>query len=70
MLPDNVMFREGDKFMWDGELYETREAAEAKQKEYEAHDFETQLVEREGKFLVYSRRVVTEIVLEGEAPLG
>ena len=70
MQPENVMFREGDKFMWDGELYETHEAAEAKQKEYEDHGFETQLVEQGGKFLVYTRRVVTEIVLEGEAPLG
>jgi len=68
--PNNVMFFEGDKFMWDEELYETHEAAEAKQKEYADHDFETQLVQQEGKFLVYSRRVVTEIVLEGEAPLG
>jgi hypothetical protein len=64
------MFREGDKFMWDGELYEAHEAAEAKQKEYAANGFETQLVEAEGKSLVYTRRVVTEIVLEGEAPLG
>lgn len=70
MQPDNVMFREGDKFMWDGELYQTHEAAEAKQKEYADHDFETQLVEGEGEVLVYSRRVVTEIVLEGEVPLG
>ena len=64
------MFREGDKLMWDGEVYETHEAAEANRKEYADHDFETQLVEGEGKFLVYSRRVVTEIVLEGDAPLG
>jgi hypothetical protein len=64
------MFREGNKFMWDGEFYETHEAAEAKLKEYEANDFETQLVEQGGRFLVYTRRVVTEIVLEGEAPLG
>jgi len=68
--PNNVLFREGDKLMWDSEVYETHEAAEAKQKEYEANNFETQLVEGEGDFLVYSRRVVTEIVLEGEAPLG
>jgi len=64
------MFREGDKLMWDGELYETPGAAEAKRKEYADHDFETQLVEGESKSLVYSRRVVTEIVLEDEAPLG
>jgi len=56
--------------MWDSEVYETHEAAEAKQKEYEANNFETQLVEGEGDFLVYSRRVVTEIVLEGDASLG
>ena len=70
MQPDNVMFREGDKFMWDGEVYETHEAAEEKRKECADHDFETQLVQQEGQFLVYTRRVVTEIVLEGEAPLG
>lgn len=70
MQPNSVMFCQGDKFMWDGELYQTHEAAEAKRKEYADHDFETQLVQQEGEFLVYSRRVVTEIVLEGEAPLG
>jgi len=68
--PNSVMFCQGDKFMWDGELYETHEAAEVKRKKYADHDFETQLVQQEGKFLVYSRRVVTEIVLEGVAPLG
>ena len=70
MQPDNVMFHEGDKFMWDGELYESHEGAEAKQKEYEANGFQTRFVEDGGKLLVYTRRVVTEIVLEGEAPLG
>ena len=70
MQPDSAMFHESEKFMWDGELYETHEEAEAKQEEYEANDFETHLVKGEGAFLVYSRRVVTEIVLEGEAPLG
>jgi hypothetical protein len=56
--------------MWDGALYETRESAEAAQCEYEGSAFETRLVEEQGAFLVYSRRLVTEIVLEGEAPLG
>lgn len=70
MEPENVRFPEGDKYMWDGAVYETREAAEAKKKEYEGQDFETQLVQHEDKFLVYTRRVVTEIVLEGEAPVG
>jgi hypothetical protein len=31
--------------------------------------FEVELVEEESKYLLYTRRVVTEIVLEGEAPV-
>lgn len=70
MQPDIAVFRDESKFMWDGALYETLESAVAVQREYEGNGFETRLVEEQGTFLVYSRRVVTEIVLEGEAPLG
>jgi hypothetical protein len=69
MTVPEVLWVEGDKYMWDGLLYETKEAAEAKKAEYEAQDFETELVKENSKFLVYTRRVVTEIVLEGEAPI-
>ncbi len=31
---------------------------------YEKDRFETRLVEEDGNFLVYTRRIVTEIVLE------
>lgn len=68
MEVDSVRYVDKDKYLWDGAIYETREEAEAKKGEYEANNFQTQLFEQEGKFLVYSRRVVTEIVLEGEAP--
>jgi hypothetical protein len=38
--------------------------------EYEKEGFETRLFKEERKFLVYTRRVVTEIVLEeGGQPL-
>jgi len=70
MQPDIAMFDGGAKFMWDGAFYETCESAAAVQCEYEGTGFETRLVEEQGAFLVYSRRVVTEVVLEGEAPLG
>jgi hypothetical protein len=43
-------------------------AAEAKKGEYEARCFETQMIEEEGQFLVYTRRVVKEVVVEGEPP--
>jgi len=56
--------------MWDGEAYESPAAAEAKKKDYETQGFETQLVEEEGHPLVYTRRVVKEIVIEGEPPSG
>jgi hypothetical protein len=63
-----VRFFDRRKFMWDGEAYESPAAAEAKQKGYEAQGFETQRFEEEGQALVYTRRVVKEIVIEGGNP--
>ena len=68
MAPENVRFFDGHKYMWDGEVYESRDPADAKQTEYADKEFETQLIEEEGTFLVYTRRVVTEVVVEGEPP--
>jgi len=68
MEPQKVRFFEGHKFMWDGGVYPSRDPAEAKQKEYADNEFETQLVEEQDQFLVYTRRVVTEVVVEGEPP--
>jgi hypothetical protein len=56
--------------MWDGRIYDTHEAAEAKRKEYEAQKFETQLVKQGDKVLLYTRREITEIVVEGEPPVA
>jgi len=63
---ESMRFFDRRKFMWDGEAYETPAAAEAKKQGYESQGFETQLVEEEGKVFVFTRRVVKEIVLEGE----
>ena len=68
MAPQNVRFFDGHKYMWDGEVYESRDAAEAKRKAYDEYEFETQLVEDPDGVLVYTRRVVTEVVVEGEPP--
>ena len=67
MTAQNIFF-DRRKFMWDGEAYESVAAAEAKQKGYEAQGFETQRFEEEGQALVYTRRVVKEIVIEGGNP--
>jgi len=67
-VPQNLLLVDRRKFVWDGELYDTRAAAEVKKSDYEAQGFETQTIEEEGKFLVYTRRVVKEVVVEGEPP--
>ena len=56
------------KFMWDGNEYPDRAAAEGKMAEYKGSDFEVALHEEGGKFFVFTRRVVTEIVVEGGGP--
>jgi hypothetical protein len=68
MAPQNMRCFDRRKFMWDGEAYDSPAAAEAKKNDYETQGFETQLVEEEGKPLLYTRRVVKEIVIEGEPP--
>ena len=60
----------GNKFMWDKGSYSTEAEANEKIKKYEREEFETHLVEDERKYFIYSRRIVTEIVLEGDAPPG
>ena len=69
MEVEEVKHLENEKYMWDGAIYDTEEEAKNKKDEYEAQDFQVQLLEQEDKYLLYTRRVVTEIVLEGEAPI-
>jgi hypothetical protein len=68
MTPQNMRFFDRRKFMWDGEAYGLRADAEGKKGEYETQGFETQMVEEEGTHLLYTRRVVKDIVVEGEPP--
>jgi len=68
-MPDTSKKINGKKFMWDGKVHESeKEAQEIKQK-YKDDKFEVELVKEEQEYLLYTRRVVTEIVLEGEAPI-
>jgi hypothetical protein len=68
-MPDASKIINGRKVMWDGIAYETEKEAQDVKKKYEDDNFEVEFVEEEGKYLLYTRRVVTEIVLEGEAPV-
>lgn len=51
---------DGKKFLWDNVTYDSREAAQEAMKAYVQEGFEVELLEIEGQFLVYSRRVVAE----------
>ena len=44
------------KFIWDGQAYLSKEAAEQVVVRYRSEGFETEVVEEEGKFLAYTRR--------------
>ncbi len=66
-MADNVKIIDSKKYMWDGEDYEAESAAREKMSTYGNDGFETKLIEEDGKYLVYTRRVITEIVVEGEA---
>ena len=54
----------GKKYMWDKGHYSTEEDAHEKMTQYEKDGFEAECMEENGKYLVYTRRLVTEIVLE------
>jgi hypothetical protein len=57
-------FFDGKKFMWDGVEYDDDEEASSVEKEYAEKGFEVQTLSEEGKIFLYTRRVVTEIVLD------
>lgn len=67
-MPDSFKIIDSKKFMWDGETYEGMEQAKTAEENYKKDNFETKIIEEEGKPLVYTRREVKEIVLEGEPP--
>ena len=64
-MPELALVEEGKKFMWDGKEYDSEADAKAAADEYAAKDFEVHQISEEGKFLVYTRKVVTEVVVEG-----
>jgi hypothetical protein len=60
MSPNLATTSDGKKFMWDGQLYVTQDEASRAEKTYQADNFESLLVEQDGKFFVYTRRIVKE----------
>ena len=63
-MAEKTRFFEGKKYMWDGQEYDNEEQASSVEKLYTEKGFEVQMWREEGKVLIYTRRIVTEIVLE------
>jgi len=60
----------GKKFMWDGAEYPDIKAAGETAQKYKNDGFEAEIIEEiieeEKKFYVFTRRVVKEVVVEGQ----
>jgi len=67
-MPDSSRMINGKKFMWDGVVYESKEKAQEVMEKYQKDNFNVELIEEDKQYLLYTRRVVTKIVLEGEPP--
>ena len=63
-MAEKTRFFEGKKYMWDGQEYDNEEQASSVEKQYTEKGFEVQMWREEGKVFIYTRRLVTEIVLE------
>ena len=63
-MAEKARFFEGRKFMWDGEEYDNEEKASAAEKLYREKGFEAAIVREGSKTLLYTRRVVTEVVVQ------
>ena len=63
MTPVLALIHEGKKFMWDGRALANREEASQVAESYRKENFEVRTIEEEGKFLVYSRRVVKGVAV-------
>ena len=63
---ENAKVIDGKKFMWDGETYTGKEKAQEVISNYEKEEFETRLIKEGEEYFVYSRRVVTEIIVDGQ----
>jgi len=63
MTPNLSITCDGKKFMWDGQLYATSEEVSAREDAYRNIGFEVRVLVKEKQFLIYTRRVVKEVVV-------
>ena len=61
---ENVKYFEGKKFMWDGNSHTNENDVQKMKAKYETNNFETSIFQEEDKYFLFTRRVVTEVVIE------
>jgi hypothetical protein len=61
--PSRAVTVDGKKFLWDGRLFENHDNAARQAETYKNDSFEVQMVEQDGRHLVYTRRVIREVVV-------
>ena len=69
IMPELAKKIDGKKYMWDGTEYKDKNSADEAAKKYREENFEVEVLQEGDVYLVYSRRVVEEVVVEGEAPI-
>ena len=52
--------------MWDGKAYTNEKERREISQKYKDDGFEVELVEEENQYFLFTRRVVTEVVVEGK----
>lgn len=63
-MAEQARLFQGKKFMWDGEEYDDKKKAKEVEKKYLQNGFEVQGCSEDGKLYLYTRRIVTEVVVE------
>jgi hypothetical protein len=56
----------GKKFMWDGKVYTNEKERNEITQKYKDDGFEVEIVEEGNQYFVFTRRVVTEVIVEGQ----
>lgn len=64
-MPADSRLFDGRKYMWDGKTYGSDGEAKSTEEAYKKDGFETKIAQEGDQYLVYTRRVIKEVKVEG-----
>ena len=65
-MPELAIYVENKKYMWDNEEYASGDEAKTKAEEYRKDGFTVKDLQEDQKTYLYTRREVTEVVVDGQ----